>query len=116
MQVDRVPQVEGILVPAGCKLTPQMLLFLPDLRLLLHATFDRPEFGPSQALRATNMGHVRLQNLSLIESIGPDFPSQIELPALRVLKLVNIKVQSEFIEIMPLLPSKIVIASWVSCY
>lgn len=97
MQVDRVPQVEGILVPAGCKLTPQMLLFLPDLRLLLHATFDRPEFGPSQALRATNMGHVRLQNLSLIESIGPDFPSQIELPALRVLKLVNIRVQSEFI-------------------
>ena len=92
MQVDRLPQVEIIVAPPRVKLTPQMLLNLPDLRMLLGACFDRPDFKPNQGLKATNMGHIRLQSLSLLESVGADFPAQLEMPMLTVLVLKHIKV------------------------
>ncbi|KAK9822891.1 hypothetical protein WJX74_001691 [Apatococcus lobatus] len=90
-KVDRLPHVEVVVAPPRVKLTPQMLLNLPDLRMLLAASFDKPDFRPSQAYKASNMGHMRLQNLCLLESVGPDFPSQLELPALNVLILKHIK-------------------------
>lgn len=93
-QVDKLPEVEVIVAPPRVKLTPQMLLNLPDLRILLGACFDRPDFRASHGLKAINMGHVRLQGLCLLESVGPDFPGQLELPALSVLILKHIKVGS----------------------
>lgn len=92
MQVDKLLEVEIVVAPPSVKLTPQMLLNLPDLRMLLGACFDRPDFRASHGLKATNMGHMRLQSLCLLESVGADFPSHLELPALSVLMLKHIKV------------------------